>query len=42
MVKKKNEKWWMCIDFIDFNKCCLNDDFPLSRMDEVVDSAAGY
>jgi hypothetical protein len=22
MVKKKNEKWRMCTDFIDLNKCC--------------------
>jgi hypothetical protein len=21
MVKKKNEKWWMCMDFTDLNKC---------------------
>jgi hypothetical protein len=31
----------MCIDFTDLNKCCSKDDFPLSRIDKVVDSAAG-
>jgi hypothetical protein len=41
MVKKKNDKWRMCIDFIDLNKCCPKEDFPLSRIDKVVDSAAG-
>jgi hypothetical protein len=39
MVKKKNRKWRMCTDFIDLNKCCLNDNFPLSRIDKIIDSA---
>jgi hypothetical protein len=41
MVKKKNGKWKMCTDLNDLNKCCPKDDFPLSRIDKVVDSAAG-
>jgi hypothetical protein len=41
MVKKKNGKWWMCTNFTNLNTCCLKDDFPLSRIDKVVDSAAG-
>jgi hypothetical protein len=40
MVKKKNEKWRMCTNFTDLNKCCQKDDFKLSRIDKVVDSAA--
>jgi hypothetical protein len=28
MVKKSNGKWRMCIDFTDFNKACLKDEFP--------------
>jgi hypothetical protein len=40
-VKKKNDKWKMCTDFTDLNKYCLKDDFPLSRIDKVVDSATG-
>jgi hypothetical protein len=31
----------MCTDFTDLNKCCLKDDFPLSRIDMVVDSVVG-
>jgi hypothetical protein len=38
MVRKKNGKWWMCIDFTNLNKCCLKDDFPLARIDKIVDS----
>jgi hypothetical protein len=41
MVKKKNGKWRMCTDFTNLNKCCLNDDFPLIRIDKVVDSTTG-
>jgi len=39
-VKKKNGKWYMCIDFTDLNKACPKDDFPLPRIDRVVDDAA--
>jgi hypothetical protein len=41
MVRKKNEKWWMSTDFTDLNKCCPKDDFPLARIDQIIDSAAG-
>jgi hypothetical protein len=41
MVKKKNGKWRMCTDFTDLNKCYPKDDFPLSSVDKVLDSAAG-
>jgi hypothetical protein len=41
MVQKKNDKWWMCIDFTSLNKACPKDNFPLPRIDKIVDSAAG-
>jgi hypothetical protein len=40
MVKKKNGKCRMCTDFMNLNKCCLKDDFPLARIDQINDSAA--
>jgi hypothetical protein len=40
MVHKKNGKWWMCTNFIDLNKCCPKDTFPLARIDKIVDSPA--
>jgi hypothetical protein len=30
----------MCIDFTDLNKACLKDEFPLPRIDSLVDAAA--
>jgi hypothetical protein len=41
MVKKMNGRWRMCTDFTGLNKYCLKDDFPLTRIDKVVDSVVG-
>ena len=42
MVKKSNGKWRTCVDFIDLNKACPMDSFPLLRIDQLVDSTAGH
>ena len=42
VVKKKNRKWRMCIDFTNLNKACLKDPFPLPRIDQLVDATIGH
>ena len=42
VVKKKNEKWWVCVDFIDFNKVYPKDPFPLPWIDQLVDATVGH
>jgi hypothetical protein len=32
----------MCVDYTDINKHCPKDPFGLPRIDQVVDSTAGY
>jgi hypothetical protein len=41
LVKKKNGKWQMCIDYTSLNKACPKVPFPLPRIDQIVDSTAG-
>jgi hypothetical protein len=41
LLKEKNQKWRMCVDYTSLNKACPKDPFPLPRIDQVVDSKAG-
>jgi hypothetical protein len=42
LVKKKNGRWRMCVDYTSLNKACPKDPFPLPRIDQIVDSTTGY
>jgi hypothetical protein len=42
LVLKKNNNWRMCIDYTSLNKACPRDPFMLLRIDQVIDSTAGY
>lgn len=42
MVRKTPVKWQMCVDFIDLNKVCPKDSFPLPCIDQLIDSTAGH
>jgi hypothetical protein len=41
LVKKKNGKWRMCVDYTSLNKACPKVPFPLPQIDQIVDSTAG-
>jgi hypothetical protein len=41
MVKKPNGTWRMCVDYTDLNKACPMDEYPLPRIDQIVDSTSG-
>ena len=42
VVKKKNGKWRVCVDFTDLNKACPKDPFPMPWIDQLVDATAGH
>ena len=42
MVKKKNGKWRVCVDFTDLNRACPKDPFLMSKIDQLVDSTYGH
>ena len=41
VLVQKEGKWRMCVDYTDLNKACLKDDFPLPRIDQLVDATSG-
>jgi hypothetical protein len=41
VVLKANGSGRLCMDFTSFNKACPKEPYPLSRIDQIVDSTAG-
>ena len=41
VVPKKNGKWRICVDYRELNKANQKDHFPLSFIDQVLDTLAG-
>ena len=42
ILKKKNGKWKVCVDFTDLNQACPKDPFPMLKIDQLVDSTYGH
>ena len=42
VVKKKSGKWWVCVDFMDLNKACPKDPFPMPKIDQLVDATVDH
>ena len=42
VVKKKNGKWRVCVDFTDLNKAWPKDPFSMPRIDQLVDATVGH
>ena len=40
LVKKANRKYRMYVNYIDLNKACPKDSYPLLTIDQLVDSTA--
>ena len=42
VVKKKSEKWHVCVDFTDLNSACLKDPFPIPQINQLMDATVGH
>ena len=42
MVLKPNGKWSTCINFMNLNKACSKDSFPLPQINQVVYAMVGH
>ena len=42
VVPKKGGKWRVCVDYTNLNEACPKDNFPLLRIDQVMDATTGH
>ena len=42
VVLNKCGKWRVCVDYTDLNDACPKDNFPLPRIDQIVNASAGH
>ena len=42
VVKKKNDKWRVCVDFTNLNRACLKDSFLMPKINQLVDATYGH
>ena len=42
VVKNKNGKWRVCVNFTDLNNACPKGPFPMPRIDQLVDVTVGH
>ena len=42
VVRKKNGKWRVCVDFTNLNRACPKDPFPIPKINQLVDATYGH
>lgn len=42
VVKKKNDKWRVCVDFTNLNQSCPKDPFLVPKINQLVDATVGH
>jgi hypothetical protein len=41
LVRKKNGEIWLCVDFKNWNNCSKKDNYPLPKMDHILQKVVG-